>query len=58
MDLYCLNWLSVLLLGNVCAKPVADLIQLISDGEDLSSPFILLQLLNYGPQLLRVCGST
>ncbi len=46
MDLYCLNWLSVLLLGSVCAKPVADLIQLISDGEDLCIAFILLQLLN------------
>jgi hypothetical protein len=55
MDFYCLNQLGVMLLSSVWAKSVADLIQLISDGEDLSSAFTFLQLLNNGPQLLRVC---
>ena len=54
MNFYGLNQLSVMLLGSVWAKSVADLIQLISDGEDLSSAFTFLQLLNHGPQLLRV----
>lgn len=55
MDFYGLNQLCVMLLGNIWAKSVADLIQLISDGKDLSSTFTFLQLLNHGPQLLRVC---
>ena len=56
MDFYGLNQLNrVLLLGSVCAKPVADLIQLISDGKDLSIAFTFLQLLNHGPQVLGVC---
>ena len=48
MDFYGLNQLNrVLLLGSVCAKPVADLVQLISDGEDLGVAFTMLQLLNH-----------
>jgi hypothetical protein len=56
MDFYGLNQLSrVLLLSSVCAQPVADLIQLISDGKDFGVAFTLLQLVNHGPQVLGVC---
>lgn len=55
LDFYTLNQLSTVLLGSAWPHPVADLIQLISDGEDLSVAFTFLQLLNHGPQLLRIC---